>query len=77
MKKLWLVFSVAGFSILAALCGVGVVSMVFAVIANHMTKDRGEGLMASSLPMLVTGGVVGFIVGLVGRIIWLRRKDDT
>jgi presenilin-like A22 family membrane protease len=74
MKRAWLILSVAGFSVLAAFCGVGVVSMVLAMIANGMTKDRGDGLMANSVPMLVSGGIIGFFVGLVGRIVWLNRK---
>ena len=76
MKKVLLVLSVAAFSILAAFCGVGVAWVVIATVANHMSKDRGDGFVAGSVPILVAGAVAGFIVGLVGRIIWLRRKHD-
>lgn len=77
MRSLWLVLSVVGFAVLAAFCGVGVFWMAVATIANHMTKGHGDEFVANSVPLLATGGVVGFIVGLVGRIIWLRRKRDT
>jgi hypothetical protein len=66
--------SVAGFAVLAAFCGVGVVWLVVGTAAHHMAKDHGDGFIASSIPLLVAGGVVGFIVGLLGRVIWLKRK---
>ena len=50
--------------------------MAVATIANHMARDRGDGFVAASIPILASGGVVGFIIGLVGKTISVKRKHD-
>jgi hypothetical protein len=63
------ILSVFGFSVLSGLCGIGLISVVLGVFANHNPhfKDNGDrlGFLADNMSVFMIGGIVGFIVGLV------------
>jgi len=80
------VVSIVLFAILATFSGVGIAWMVIATIANHMNRfsgtkhpnpivgGPGDAFVAHSVPILVVGGLAGFLVGLVGKSISVKRK---
>ena len=80
------VVSVIVFAVLSAFTGVGLASMAIATIANHMNEASGgshvnpivggpgDAFVARSVPILFAGGLLGFVVGLVGKAISEKRK---
>jgi hypothetical protein len=79
--------SLAIFSVLSAFTGVGAAWILVATIANFMnrasdghvdaiTGGRGDAFVARSIPLLVAGGVLGFVAGLLGKAISEKRKSN-
>jgi hypothetical protein len=58
------ILSIVGFSILAAFFGVGIAWLAVGILAT-IFKQHGDQLVAGSMPILIAGGVLSFIVGLV------------
>src|SRR4051794_12609244 len=80
-----MVASIVLFAILSAFSGIGVAWIVIAKIANHMNSKStashnaivggpGDAFLAHSIPLLVSGGVVGLVIGAVGKWISVKRK---
>jgi uncharacterized protein YigE (DUF2233 family) len=61
------ILSVGGFSVLAGLFGFGLTWLVVGIIAAIRFKSFGEKIdfAAKSMPILIAGGIVGFIIGFV------------
>jgi hypothetical protein len=79
------VVSIVLFAILSAFSGVGVAWIAIAKIANHMNSKSavphnaivggpGDAFVVHSIPILIWGGVVGLVIGTVGKWISVKRK---
>jgi len=79
------VMSLALFGILSAFSGVGAAWICIATIANHMNSKSavrhsaivggpGDAFVAHSVPILIAGGVVGLVIGTVGKWMSIKRK---
>lgn len=64
------IFSVGGFAILAGLSGFGATWLVVGILAKVIFKtiDSQLDFAAKSMPILIAGGIVGFIIGLVASL---------
>jgi hypothetical protein len=77
--------SVVLFAVLSMFSGIGVAWIAIATIANQMNKQSGahhsaidggpgDSFVAHSIPLLILGGVVGCVIGAVGKWISVKRK---
>lgn len=64
LNKVSSVLRIFGFSILSAFFGVGV-AWILVAIAARISRNHGIQILTGSMPILLLGGVVGFITGLV------------
>ena len=70
------ILSVVGFSVLATFFGVGVAWLVVGVLAV-IFKQHGDQLVAGSMPILIAGGTLGFLVGLVISVRVAKADPET
>lgn len=61
------ILSIGGFSILAGMCGFGATWLVVGIIAaiRFKTLDEKFDFAAKSMPILIAGGILGFVVGFM------------
>src|SRR5208283_967032 len=61
------ILSIGGFAVLAGLSGFGLTWLVIGFFAKGIFKNTNDQLdfAAKSMPILIAGGIIGFIVGLV------------
>jgi hypothetical protein len=70
------ILSVVGFSVLSTFFGVGVAWLVVGILAA-LFKQHGDQLIAGSMPILVAGGALGFLVGLVISVRVAKADQET
>jgi hypothetical protein len=61
------ILSIGGFAVLTGLCGFGATCLVVGFLAKAIFKtvDKQLDFATKSMPILIAGGIVGFITGLV------------
>lgn len=71
--------SIGGFAVLAGLAGFGLTWLVVGFWAIHIYKNIDDQFVfaAKSMPMLIAGGIIGFIVGLVVSLKVARADPKT
>jgi hypothetical protein len=70
------IFCSVAFAILGAFAGVGVVAAVLNALANGMSREHGNTLMAGSIPKLMIGAVSGFGLGLAFAVFLFKTRAD-
>jgi hypothetical protein len=71
--------SIGGFAVLAGLAGFGLTWLVVGFWAIHIYKNVNDQFVfaAKSMPVLIAGGIIGFIVGLVVSVKVARADPKT
>jgi hypothetical protein len=75
-NKLSRILSVVGFSILAVFFGVGVAWLAVGILVSIFNR-HGDQLITGCMPILVAGGVLGFVAGLVVSLREARSDPKT
>jgi hypothetical protein len=70
------VLSFVGFIVLAVFCGIGIAWIAVGLLANIIYRNRWD-VVAHSMPVLIAGGMAGFIAGLVVAIKIARADPQT
>jgi len=63
-NKSFQILSIIGFSVLSALCGIGV-AWILVCIAKRLFEQDANPIVNDCMPVLMAGGVVGLVAGLV------------
>ena len=59
------VFLIGAFSIIGGFAGTGIASMMLTLTVNQMPKSRGTEFLGGSIPLLASGGALGFVAAFL------------
>jgi hypothetical protein len=74
-KGFWRIVNCAGVTVLTCLCGMGAAWVISALLLKKGVIKNDGAVLHWIMPVLIAGGVVGFVAGLVISI-WMTRLNE-